>query len=581
MSGNGNILFSVDRDGALIGAMVHSAADGILVIDERGVVHMLNPAAERLFGYSADEVVGQNISVLMPEPYRSEHDDYLANYLRSGVRRIIGIGREVSGRRRDGSCFPMYLSVGEVSVGDRRMFTGIVQDLTERKQAEEQIARLKRRQELILDAVGNGILGLDSEGLISFANPAACAMLGWECEQLIGTRLSVIWPDTRPDRYPGYHILRENLTCRGDDEWFVRHDGSRFPVEYSGTPIHESEQIVGAVISFQDITERQQTALELQRMRSYLKNVIDSMPSILVGVDGEGRVAEWNQRAEQASGFDQDKLRGRPFTDLFPYLEFQIDHVQEAIRNRLPAQHERVAFEKEGQIRYADVVIYPLVTNGTLGAVIRVDDVTNRVLIEQMMVQTEKMMSVGGLAAGMAHEINNPLSAILQSSQNILRRLTPDMPANRQVAEALGVDLNAMRMYMEQRGIFNFLEGIREAGSRAGRIVADMLAFSRRSDTRFTPVLVPDMLDTVVRLAASDYDLKKNYDFRQIEIVRDYDPKLDKIYCDRTEIEQVLLNLLKNAAQALTKTARTEPTRITLRTRKVDNGALIEVEDNG
>ncbi|MEZ5584690.1 MAG: PAS domain S-box protein, partial [Candidatus Competibacteraceae bacterium] len=381
MNENGNILFSVDRDGALIGAMVHSAADGILVIDERGVVHMLNPAAERLFGYSAGEVVGQNVSVLMPEPYRSEHDHYLTNYQRSGVKRIIGIGREVAGRRKDGSSFPMYLSVGEVSVGDRRMFTGIVQDLTERKQAEEQIARLKRRQELILDAVGNGILGLDSEGLISFANPAACALLGWESEQLIGTPLSVIWPNAHPDQCPGYRILNEHLAYRGDDAWFVRRDGSRFPIEYSGTPIHEAEQIVGAVISFQDITERQQTARELQRIRSYLKNIIDSMPSILVGVDSEGRVFEWNQRAEQASGFDPDNLRGRPFTDLFPYLEFQIDHVRKAMRNRLPAQNQRVAFEKDGQIRHADVVIYPLVTNGTLGAVIRVDDVTNRVLI--------------------------------------------------------------------------------------------------------------------------------------------------------------------------------------------------------
>jgi signal transduction histidine kinase len=145
----------------------------------------------------------------------------------------------------------------------------------------------------------------------------------------------------------------------------------------------------------------------------------------------------------------------------------------------------------------------------------------------------------------------------------------------------LGLDLNTMRLYLEQRGIFNFLEGIREAGSRAGRIVADMLAFSRRSDTRFIPVLVTEMLDTVIRLAASDYDLKKNYDFRQIEIVRDYDPQLDKIYCDRTEIEQVLLNLIKNAAQALTKAVKNQPARITLRTRKESKKARIEVEDNG
>jgi len=94
----------------------------------------------------------------MPEPYRSQHDRYISNYLQTGVRKIIGIGREVIGRRKDGSAFPMYLSVGEVSLGDCRLFTGIVQDLTERKLAEEQITRLQHRQELILKSIGEGIL---------------------------------------------------------------------------------------------------------------------------------------------------------------------------------------------------------------------------------------------------------------------------------------------------------------------------------------------------------------------------------------------------------------------------------------
>ena len=104
----------------------------------------------------------------------------------------------------------------------------------------------------------------------------------------------------------------------------------------------------------------------------------------------------------------------------------------------------------------------------------------------------------------------------------------------------------------EQRGIRHFLEGIREAGVRAAKIVADMLSFSRRSESHFGPVDLEEMLETVLRLAASDYDLKKKYDFKRIQINRDYDPTLRLAYCDKTEIEQVILNLLKNAAQAMT-----------------------------
>lgn len=120
-------------------AVVTTAVDAIITIDERGIVDTINLAAERMFGYAAAELVGRNVSMLMPEPYRSEHDDYLANYIRTGKARIIGIGREVVGRRKDGTTFPMDLAVSELQVGDRRMFTGIVRDVTERRRMEQEI----------------------------------------------------------------------------------------------------------------------------------------------------------------------------------------------------------------------------------------------------------------------------------------------------------------------------------------------------------------------------------------------------------------------------------------------------------
>jgi signal transduction histidine kinase len=155
------------------------------------------------------------------------------------------------------------------------------------------------------------------------------------------------------------------------------------------------------------------------------------------------------------------------------------------------------------------------------------------------------------------------------------------MAMNREVAETLGVELEKVRSYLQERGIFRFIEGIQESGRRATGIVNDMLAFSRRSKAELAPTRVNEMLDVVIRLAGSDYDLKKNYDFRQIQIIRDYDPELDWIYCDRTEIEQVLLNLVKNAAQAMSSGVKSKSQRIVLRTRKMDDQAYIEVEDSG
>lgn len=129
---------------ALMQALLEAAVDGIISIDEYGIVQTINRAAEQLFGYTAAELVGRNVSHLMPSPYREEHDAYLNRYLRTGERRIIGIGREVLGQRRDGSTFPMELAVAEARVGEKRIFMGIVRDISQRRKAEEEIQESHR-----------------------------------------------------------------------------------------------------------------------------------------------------------------------------------------------------------------------------------------------------------------------------------------------------------------------------------------------------------------------------------------------------------------------------------------------------
>jgi PAS domain S-box-containing protein len=122
---------------AKIRAIVDTAVDGIITIDEDGLIESFNRGAERIFGYAVTEVLGRNVGILMPAPYRDEHDQYLGDYLRTGIPKIIGIGREVIGCRKDGTTFPMGLAVSEVCLKDRRVFTGIVRDLTERRRTEE------------------------------------------------------------------------------------------------------------------------------------------------------------------------------------------------------------------------------------------------------------------------------------------------------------------------------------------------------------------------------------------------------------------------------------------------------------
>jgi two-component system sensor kinase FixL len=150
----------------LLAAIFESAVDGIIVIDARGLIEAFNPAAERLFGYSEAEVLGRNVNILMPSPYREEHDAYVARYLQTGVHRIIGIGREVTAMRRDGTTFPVHLSVGEMTADGERKFTGILHDLSGRARMEEQLrektslARLGEMAAVIAHEVKNPLAGI-------------------------------------------------------------------------------------------------------------------------------------------------------------------------------------------------------------------------------------------------------------------------------------------------------------------------------------------------------------------------------------------------------------------------------------
>ncbi|MEO8165782.1 MAG: PAS domain S-box protein [Betaproteobacteria bacterium] len=148
---------------ARLKSIVQTAVDGIVTIVERGIIDTFNAAAERLFGYRAEEVVGNDVKMLMPLPYRNQHDEFLAQYKATGEKTIIGVGREVVGRRQDGSTFPMHLSVGEMFLGDQRFFTGILHDISDRKRAEERALQAER-----LAAIGQMISVVTHESRNAF-----------------------------------------------------------------------------------------------------------------------------------------------------------------------------------------------------------------------------------------------------------------------------------------------------------------------------------------------------------------------------------------------------------------------------
>ena len=556
---------------------LENAPIGIVTAGIDGRLLSVNPAFCRILGYSASELTQLTIEqITHPDDWDETRDRYEA--LVRGE--IESYELEKRYLRREGTTIVVRARAGLVrdAADHPLMVVGEVEDITQRERTEKLF-------QLVVESAPNAIVMVDADGKIVLVNSQTERYFGYRREELLGEAVEMLIPERMREQHPDYvrgfkNEHRARPMGLGRNLYGLRKDGSEFPVEVGLSPIETGQGllILSAIV---DISERIRIDRELQRMRTYLKNIIDSMPSVLVGVDREGRVTEWNQSAEMATGVAAGDAIGQPFRSLFPELEPRLQDIQQAVQTQTPMRSERLITETGGEPRYSDVMVYPLLSDGSAGAVIRIDDITSRVRIEQMMVQTEKMMSVGGLAAGMAHEINNPLSGVLQSSQNIQRRIAPELDANRRTAEALGIDLGLVYRYLDERGILGFVDAIQQSASRASRIVADMLAYSRGSSADFLPARVEDMLETVVRLASSDYDLKKKYDFRQIEIVREYDPGLDTLICDHTEIEQVLLNLVKNAAQAMVEGNTPRPHRITLRTRMTGEYGCIDVEDNG
>ncbi len=206
-------------------------------------------------------------------------------------------------------------------------------------------------------------------------------------------------------------------------------------------------------------------------------------------------------------------------------------------------------------------------------------DITERKQMEEMMIQSEKMLSVGGLAAGMAHEINNPLAGILQNLQVINNRIRPDNEKNRQIAQECNISIDDLYCYLERRGLLSMFDNIASSSQRAAQIVGNMLAFSRKSDGNLRHENLARLLDTTIDLAANEYDLKKHYDFKKIKIIRNYQ-ELPAVSCQAGKIQQVILNLLKNAAQAMTEAGTPDP-QIRIRLDRDADMALITVEDNG
>lgn len=568
---------------ALYHILLDRAQDPVFLVDTHsGVLLEANQAAIDLLGLSKVDQAWQSLlerfSVVRQTPLPGGLDEVPE-----------GETHEIAYTGPSGQLRLFELTLSTMRIDDHRYTVGVARDITERKKTESALRQSEHQLRTLFETAPVGIFTTTVSGRHLFSNEANAVIHGYASpEQLqseVQDRVISLYADPG-DRQELLRRLRQDGAVRNFENRHRKKDGSIIWIstwaKLRQDPDRGEDIVEGICI---DITERKKAEQEIREAREYLNSIVNAIGDPVFVKDGQHRFTLANDALCALMGRPREDILGRTDTDFFPTA--QVHAFWKADDVLLATGQENVSEENltdgRGEVRtivtkktrYVDAA-----GNKSVVGVIR--DITERMRLQEMMIQSEKMASVGGLAAGMAHEINNPLSSILQAAQVCLMQLDPQLPANQNGASECGCTVEAVRCYLEKRRVFKFLTGIQEAGKRAAGIVSSMLEFSRKSESRRAPADVNAILERSVELASTDYDLKKNYDFRHINIIRRYGEGLPEITCTRTEVEQVILNLLKNAAQAMAgHTPDQDAPTIVLQTLRTDAGVRIEVTDNG
>jgi PAS domain S-box-containing protein len=476
--------------------------------------------------------------------------------------------------------------LGELKAYLEAMVRNLAANIDAVREKSAEIAVSEERYRSVIQNIQDVYYRTDAQGRMSMISPSVLSLCGFgSMDEVLGQPVEIFYmfPAER-------HMLLRRLMAEGvvrDYEVTLRRkDGSPIQVATTSNFYRDAVgNILGVEGIFRDITERKMAEERLRQSEEKFSRIFQMAPESITFIRlHDSVVIDANAAFESITGHARREALGRSTTELGFW---DLTAAWKEFLAKLEADGHVMDYEfqlrrKDGALRRGVIAAQLVTIAGEQCYVSIIHDITDERRMQDVLIQTEKMMSVGSLAAGIAHEINNPLGIVHQAVQNILQRTRPGQKKNQEAAASIGLDMNLLQQYLKIRKLDVFLDDIQVAAQRASGIIRNMLNFSRRSESSRAICDLAHIVEQSVFLASSDYDLKKSYDFKRIQIFQDVEKDLPWCYCTETEIEQVLLNLLRNAAQAMSTAQPPTPNpRIDIRLRSREGCVRIEVADNG
>jgi PAS domain S-box-containing protein len=537
--------------------LLESAPDAIVIVDDKGRIVLTNAQTEKLFGYPREELLGKPVEILVPERLHGQHVTNRTDYSKSPRPRSMGAGLELFGRRKDGTEFPVEISLSPLQTGEGTLISSAIRDITERKRAEEQFRGL-------LESAPDAMVIVDEKGSIVLINAQTEKLFGYPRQELLGQPVEILVPKRYRGKHPGhrngfFESPRPRSMGQGMELYGERKDGTEFPVEISLSPLQTGE---GTLISsaIRDITNR-------KREDEKFRNLLESAPDAMVIVNDRGVIILTNAQTEKLFGFPRQELLGQPVEILIPE-RFRAKHpghrdgfFHSARPRAMGVGLELFGRRKDGTEFPIEISLSPLQTQDGTVVSSAIRDVTDRWYAEERIrkLNTELGVKISDLASvnreleSFSYSVSHDLRAPLRHIDGFTRILKEEY------AQTLPED--AIR----------YLDRVLTAANHMGHLVDDLLNLGRIGRKEIVRQRVK--LDDVVRQAMED--LPPGTEARHINWRIAALPEVD---CDSGLLKLVFSNLLSNAVKF---TRKQQTPAIEVGTQSANGVPSFFVRDNG